>query len=84
MQSQQGIVVLRQIEDGMAALRSELNLGGTVSQVDTRRLLPIAASLENLADQLNYDVKQWVNSERPTYRNEVLQAMRHFLHVRSG
>ena len=36
--------------------------------------MPIAASLENLADQLNYDVKQWVNSERPTYRNEVLQA----------
>jgi len=79
MQSQQGIVVLRQIEDGMAALRSALNLGGTVSQVDTRRLLPIAASLENLADQLDWDVKHWVNSDRPAYRNEVLQASATFM-----
>ena len=79
MQSQQGIVVLRQIEDGMAALRSALNLGGTVSQVDTRRLLPVAASLENLADQLDWNVKHWVNSDRPAYRNEVLQASASFM-----
>ncbi|MDA1230848.1 MAG: hypothetical protein O2856_08745 [Planctomycetota bacterium] len=79
MQSQQGIVVLRQIEDGMASLRSALNLGGTVTQVDTRRLLPVTASLENLADQLDWDVRHWVNSERPTYRNEVLQASATFI-----
>ena len=79
MQSQQGIVVLRQIEDAMAALRTELHLGGTVALVDSRRLLPIAASLENLADQLDFDVKQWVNSKRPAYRNEVLQASAAFM-----
>ena len=79
MPSQQGIVVLRQIEDGMASLRSSLKLGGTVSQVDTRRLQPIASSLENLADQLDWDVKQWLNTERPTYRNEVQQASATFM-----
>jgi hypothetical protein len=73
------VVVLREIEDGIAALRTELNLGGTVSQVDTRRLVPIAASLENLADQLNYDVRNWMNAERPTYRAEVTAAAAAFL-----
>jgi hypothetical protein len=79
MKSQAAVVVLREIEDGIAALRTELNLGGTVSQVDTRRLVPIAASLENLADQLNYDVRNWMNAERPTYRAEVTAAAAAFL-----
>ncbi len=79
MKSQAAVVVLREIEDGIAAMRGELNLGGTVSQVDTRKLLPIAASLENLADQLDQDVRSWLNSERPTYRNEVNTASLAFM-----
>lgn len=79
MKSQAAIVVLREIEDGIAALRAELNLGGTVSQVDTRELLPIAASLENLADQLDFDVRNWLNTERPTYRTEVTAASTAFM-----
>lgn len=79
MQSQQGLAVLRQIEDGMASLRGSLKLGGTVSQVDTRRLQPIAASLEGLADHLDWDVRNWLNTERPAYRNEALQASATFM-----
>lgn len=79
MPSQQGIVVLRQIEDAMASLRSSLKLGGTVTQVDTQRLKPVAASLENLADQLDWDVRNWLNTERPAYRNEVLLASANFM-----
>ena len=79
MQSQQGLAVLRQIEDGMASLRGSLKLGGTVSQVDTQRLQPIAASLEGLADRLDWDVRNWLNTERPAYRNEALQASATFM-----
>ncbi|MEJ7594065.1 MAG: hypothetical protein WKF77_21200 [Planctomycetaceae bacterium] len=79
MQSQQGLVVLRQIEDSMASLRSSLKLGGTVTQVDTRRLQPIASSLESLADQLDWDVRNWLNIERPAFRNEALQASATFM-----
>ena len=79
MKSQAAVVVLREIEDGIAALRAELNLGGTVSQVDTRELLPIAASLENLADQLDLDVRNWLNAERPAYRAEVTAASAAFM-----
>lgn len=79
MQSQQGLAVLRQIEDGMASLRGSLKLGGTVSQVDTRRLQPIASSLEGLSDRLDWDVRNWLNAERPAYRNEALQASAAFM-----
>jgi hypothetical protein len=79
MKSQAAIVVLREIEDGMAAMRAQLRLGGTVSQVDTRKLIPIAASLENLADQLDYDIRQWLNRERPAYRAEVTAASLAFM-----
>ncbi|MFN8708719.1 MAG: hypothetical protein ACK526_19875 [Planctomyces sp.] len=74
MNSQTARVVLREIEDGIAALRSELNMAGTVSQVDYRSLEPISASLDNLADQLDYDVRLWLNSDRQTYANEALRA----------
>jgi hypothetical protein len=79
MQSQQGLAVLRQIEDNMASLRSSLKIGGTVTQVDTRRLQPIASSLESLADELDWDLRNWLNSERPAYRNEALQASATFM-----
>ena len=79
MKSQAAIVVLREIEDGMAAMRAELHLGGTVTQVDTRKLLPIAASLENLADQLDYDIGHWLRIERPAYRTEVTAASAAFV-----
>ena len=79
MQSQQGLAVLRQIEDGMASLRGSLKLGGTVSQVDTQRLQPIASSLEGLANRLDWDVRNWLNTERPAYKNEALQASAAFM-----
>ncbi len=79
LKSQAAIVVLREIEDGMAALRAELNLGGTVSQVDTRELIPIAASLDNLAYQMEFDIRAWMNKARPTYRAEVTAASAAFM-----
>lgn len=72
--SQAALVVLQEIEDGIAALRRELNLGGSAVAVDLVRLRPLAASLEDLADQMNQDVRQWLNSERPSYRNEASAA----------
>lgn len=79
LRSQAGRVVLREIEDGIVALRNELNLAGTVTSVDTRAMIPTAAALDNLADQLNFDVRQWLNRERPSYRNAALQASARFV-----
>lgn len=79
MNSQAARLVLREIEDGIASLRSELNLAGTVTQVDFRRLAPLAASLENLADQLDFDVRIWLNSDRQSFREEALQASKVFM-----
>ena len=78
MNSQAARIVLREIEDHIASLRSELNLAGTVSQIDYRKLLPVAASLENLSDHLDFDVQYWLNSDRQAFRNEALQASRTF------
>jgi len=77
--SQAAIVVLQEIEDGIAALRRELNLGGSSAAVDLVRLRPIAASIEDLADQMNVDVRQWLNSERPAFRNEASTATQAFV-----
>ncbi len=79
LNSQAARVVLREIEDGIASLRSELNLAGTVSQVDYRRLLPLAASLENLADNMDFDIRIWLNSDRQSFREEALQASKVFM-----
>ena len=72
-------VVLREIEDGVLALRNELNLSGTVTSVDTRAMLDTAAKLENLADHLDFDVRQWLNRERPSYSTAALQASDRFV-----
>ncbi|MEQ9407848.1 MAG: hypothetical protein RIK87_08970 [Fuerstiella sp.] len=79
LRSQAGRVVLREIEDGIVALRNELNLAGTVTSVDTREMLPTAASLENLADHLDYDVQQWLYRDRQSFRDQALQASARFL-----
>lgn len=79
LKSKTGQVVLREIEDGIVSLRNELNLAGTVSTIDTRRLVPIAASLENLADDLYLDVRSWLNRERPSYAGAALDDMQRFL-----
>jgi hypothetical protein len=79
MKSQTALVVLREIEDGIADLRTELKLGGTVNQVDSRQLIPMAAQLENLADQMDYYVRLWMNTERPTYNREVTAASAAFV-----
>jgi hypothetical protein len=79
LQSQAGRVVLREIEDGIVSLRNELNLAGTVTTIDTRAMIPTAASLENLADHLYFDIRQWLDRERPSYRNEAMLAGQRFL-----
>lgn len=84
LKSSAGKVVLREIEDGMVALRNELNLSGTVTSVDTRALIPTAASLENLADHLELDVKQWIGRERPSYSSSALQAAARFRQRSAG
>ena len=74
LRSQAARVVLREIEDGIASLRSELHLTGTVNEVDTSQLLRVAASMENLADLLDYEVRTWLNSDRQSFRSDALQA----------
>lgn len=73
IRSQAARVVLQQISDGVEALRRELGLGNS-SIVNATGLRPIVASLENLADQLDMDVRLWLNSEQPAWRNEVSAA----------
>lgn len=79
MNSQAARIVLRNIEDGIASLRSELHLAGTVSQVDYRQLLPIAARLELLSDNLDWDVRRWLTSDRQTFRDEALLSSKNFM-----
>lgn len=79
LRSSAGRVVLREIEDGMMALRKELNIAGTVSSVDSRELISTAARLETLADHLQLDVAQWLNYERPAYRNQATQDVTRFV-----
>jgi hypothetical protein len=79
MKSQAAIVVLQEIEDGIDALRRELNLGSSSPAIDNSRLEPVVASLEDLADQLDLDIRQWLNSERPAWRNEAAAASAAFV-----
>lgn len=79
LKSKTGQVVLREIEDGIVGLRNELNLSGTVSTIDTRRLVPIAATLEILADELSLNVRQWLNRERPTYAGAAMDDVQRFV-----
>lgn len=79
LKSKTGQVVLREIEDGIVGLRNELNLSGTVSTIDTRRLIPIAATLETLADELSLDVRQWLNRERPSYAGVAMDDVQRFV-----
>ena len=79
LKSKTGQVVLREIEDGIVGLRNELNLSGTVSTIDTRRLVPIAATLETLADELSINVRQWLNRERPSYASAAMDDVERFV-----
>jgi hypothetical protein len=72
------ITELQEIEDDISAIRRELNLGDS-SPLSQQRLRTVAASLEDLTDQLDLDVRQWLNSERPTYRTEALSSSAAFL-----
>lgn len=72
------ITELQEIEDDIAAIRRELNIGDS-APLSQQTLRPVAASLEDLADQLDLDIRQWLNSERPTYRNEAMAASAAFL-----
>lgn len=79
LRSSAGRVVLREIEDGIVALRNELNIAGTVSTLDTRAMIPMAAALENLADHMDYDVRQWLNRDRQSFSSQALAASDKFL-----
>lgn len=79
LRSKTGQIVLREIEDGIVGLRNELNLSGTVSTIDTRRLVPIAATLENLADELSIDVRRWLNRERPSFAGTAMDDVQRFV-----
>lgn len=79
LRSSQGVIVLREIEDGMLALRNELKLAGTVTYVDTTTLLPTAAALENLADHLDLDVQAWLYRDRQSFRSDALLASSEFV-----
>lgn len=79
LRSSAGRIVLREIEDDILALRNELHLAGTVTTIDTTAMLPTAATLENLADHLNFDVNQWLRRDSPSFRNEALRATASFL-----
>ena len=79
LRSQAAKVVLREIEDGILALRNELNIAGTVTSIDTRAMLPTAAALENLSDSLDYDIQQWMKRDPQSFRNQLMQASLKFL-----
>ena len=79
MNSQTARIVLREIEDGIAALQDELNIAGQVSGVDYRNLEPVAASLDNLADQLDYDINRWLKDDRQTFRDDALLVSKSFM-----
>jgi hypothetical protein len=79
LRSSAGRVVLREIEDGIVALRNELNIAGTVSTLDTRAMIPMAAALENLADHMDYDVRQWLTRDRQSFSTQALEASSKFV-----
>jgi hypothetical protein len=79
LRSTAGRVVLREIEDGIASLRSELNLSGSTTSIDTRQMLASAANLENLADHLDLDVQQWLSRDPQSFRTEALRASTQFV-----
>ncbi|MEZ6130913.1 MAG: hypothetical protein R3C59_19760 [Planctomycetaceae bacterium] len=79
LRSQAGRVVLREIEDGILALRNELNIAGNVSTIDTRAMIPTAASLENLAEHLDFDVRQWLSRDRQSFATQAVDASQRFV-----
>jgi len=79
LKSQAGLVVLKEIDDGIAALRAELNITGTVGSVDVAKLVPSAARLENLADRLRIDVRYWLDRDPQAWRTEALSSMDRFV-----
>lgn len=79
LRSQAGRVVLKEIEDDIVAIRNELRLAGTVTSIDTQAMLPTAAALENLADHLDFDVRQWLYRDPQSFRDQALAASAAFV-----
>lgn len=79
LKSQAGRVVLKEIDDGIASLRAELNISGTVDSVDVAKLVVTAARLENLADHLRVDVRHWLDRDRKAWRSDALTATDRFV-----
>jgi len=79
MRSSAAQVVLQEIESSIGSLRAELNISGTVASVDTQKLITIAASLENLADHLEFDVTNWLERDQESYHADATKAMERFV-----
>ncbi len=79
LKSEAGRVVLKEIDDGIASLRAELNISGTVDSVDVTKLVTSAARLENLADHLRIDVRHWLDRDRKAWRQDALDSMDRFV-----
>lgn len=79
LRSSAGRVVLHEIEDGIASLRAELNISGTVGSIDIQELITTAATLELLADDLAFNVDNWLKRDREAYREDALNAMSRFV-----
>jgi len=69
-------IALHEIEDGVIALRNQTHYSS--SGYDRRRAVELAASLENLADHLQVDVREWLGRKREPFRDEALRETSRF------
>lgn len=76
LNSDAALQVLTQIERSVADLRRMLQMPDTFNRDEAASL---AASLENLATHLDYDLKTWLNSRRVEFRAQALQESQNFV-----
>ncbi len=62
--------VLRDIENGILALRDALQIE---KQFDREQAANLAASVASLADHLSDDIKTWLNNKPTSFRNDALR-----------
>ena len=79
MPSSAAQAVLEEIESAIGSLRAELNISGTVASFHTQKLVTIAASLESLADHLEFDVTNWLERDQASYQADATKAMDKFV-----
>jgi hypothetical protein len=71
LKSQSAQKVLNEVEQDIAALRESLQIQ---YGFDRKAALELAASLENLADHLEYDTKNWLKQRNLSYQDKALKA----------